>query len=112
MCIRDRVISSIVGLVESNLLTNSIQNVTGWIEDTLQNNPQFEAAAQRVYAEAVAALTAWVKTDMLPQLTNLMSGLLGTDVYKRQPMSATPEATFSSAPPARFSKMSPSTMRA
>lgn len=73
-----QVISSIVGLVESNLLTNSIQNVTGWIEDTLQNNPQFEAAAQRVYAEAVAALTAWVKTDMLPQLTNLMSGLLGT----------------------------------
>lgn len=64
--------------MESNLLTNSIQNVTGWIEDTLQNNPQFEAAAQRVYAEAVAALTAWVKTDMLPQLTNLMSGLLGT----------------------------------
>ncbi|MFQ7002596.1 MAG: hypothetical protein ACLRRT_02195 [Ruthenibacterium lactatiformans] len=42
-----QVISSIVGLVESNLLTNSIQNVTGWIEDTLQNNPQFEAAAQR-----------------------------------------------------------------
>ena len=73
-----QVISSIVGLVESNLLTNSIQNVTGWIEDTLQNNPQFEAAAQRVYAAAVAALTAWVKTDMLPQLTNLMSGLLGT----------------------------------
>ena len=73
-----QVISSSVGLVESNLLTNSIQNVTGWIEDTLQNNPQFEAAAQRVYAEAVAALTAWVKTDMLPQLTNLMSGLLGT----------------------------------
>ena len=73
-----QVISSIVGLVESNLLTNRIQNVTGWIEDTLQNNPQFEAAAQRVYAEAVAALTAWVKTDMLPQLTNLMSGLLGT----------------------------------
>ena len=49
-----QVISSIVGLVESNLLTNSIQNVTGWIRDTLQNNPQFEAAAQRVYAEAVA----------------------------------------------------------
>ena len=33
-----QVISSIVGLVESNLLTNSIQNVTGWIEDTLQNS--------------------------------------------------------------------------
>ena len=61
-----QVISSIVGLVESNLLTNSIQNVTGWIEDTLQNNPQFEAAAQRVYAEAVAALTAWVKRTCCP----------------------------------------------
>ena len=79
-----QVISSIVGLVESNLLTNSIQNVTGWIEDTLQNNPQFEAAAQRVYAEAVAALTAWVKTDMLPQLTNLMSGLLGTLTFSKE----------------------------
>ena len=73
-----QVISSIVGLVESNLLTNSIQNDgldRGHACEQLRSS---EAAAQRVYAETVAALTAWVKTDMLPQLTNLMSGLLGT----------------------------------
>ena len=72
------VISSVIGLVESNLLPDSIQRVTEWIDKTLRDNPELEAAAQQVYAEAVSTLTSWMKTDMLPQLTSLMSGLMGT----------------------------------
>ena len=73
-----QVVTSVIGLVESNLLPDSIQRVTVWFDDILRNNPALEAAAQQVYTEAVGALTAWVKTDMLPQLTNLVNGLMGT----------------------------------
>ena len=73
-----QVITSVIGLVESNLLPDSIQRVTEWFDKTLRDNPALEAAAQQVYSEAVSALTAWVKTDMLPQLTNLVTGLMGT----------------------------------
>ena len=73
-----QVITSVIGLVESNLLPDSIQLVTSWFDETLRDNPALEAAAQQVYTEAVGALTAWVKTDMLPQLTNLVNGLMGT----------------------------------
>ncbi len=72
------VVSSVIGLVESNLLPDSIQRVTEWIDKMLRDNPELEAAAQQVYAEAVSTLTSWMKTDMLPQLTSLMSGLMGT----------------------------------
>lgn len=73
-----QVVTSIVGLVESNLLQNSIQNATVWFSDVLKNNPQFEAAAENVYAETMKALTNWIQKDMLPQLTNLMNGLMTT----------------------------------
>lgn len=73
-----QVITSVIGLVESNLLPDSIQRVTEWFDKTLRDNPGLEAAAQQVYSEAVGALTAWVKADMLPQLTNLVNGLMGT----------------------------------
>lgn len=78
-----QVIASIIGLVESDLLPNSIQRATVWFEDTLRANPALEAAVQQVYTEAVDALTSWVKTDMLPQLTNLVSGLMGTLTFAK-----------------------------
>lgn len=78
-----QVVSSIVGLVESNLLPDSIQRATDWFDNTLRDNPALESAAQQVYAEAIAALTGWVKTDMLPQLTSLVSGLMGTLTFAK-----------------------------
>lgn len=78
-----QVITSIIGLVESNLLPDSIQRVTEWFDKTLRDNPGLEAAAQQVYSEAVDTLTAWVKTDMLPQLTNLVTGLMGTLAFAK-----------------------------
>lgn len=73
-----QVVNSIIGLIESNLLMQSIQKVSVFIEDLLQNNPQVEAMAIQMYEEVVSSLTNWVKADMLPQLTNLVSGLVGT----------------------------------
>lgn len=73
-----QLITSVMGLIESNLLPDSIQRVTLWFEDALRANPQLEAAAQQAYTEAISFLTSWVKTDMLPQLTSVMNGLMGT----------------------------------
>ncbi len=73
-----QVITSVMGLVESNILQNSIAGATKWFDEILRDNPEFEAAAENVYAEAMQGLTDWLKKDMLPQLTSLMSGLVST----------------------------------
>ncbi len=73
-----QVVTSVMGLVESNLLQDSIQSATIWFDQMLKDNPEFEAAAQNVYKELIETVTNWLKTSMLPQLTNLMSGVMTT----------------------------------
>ena len=73
-----QVVSSVMGLLESNLLSSSFQKASAWMQDVMASSPQFEAMAAQVYKEGLDTLTAWIKTDMLPQLTSIMSGLIGT----------------------------------
>ncbi len=72
------VVSSIIGLSESNLFVDRVADVTAWFDHFLKQYPNLESAAERVYVEAVSVFDTWLKNDMVPQLTNLMSGLLGT----------------------------------
>lgn len=72
------VVSSIIGLSESNLFSEGVTDVTTWFDDFLKQYPNLEAAAERIYVQAVGMFDTWLKNDMLPQLTNLMNGLLGT----------------------------------
>jgi predicted PurR-regulated permease PerM len=67
-----------MGLLESDLLPKSIQKASDFLQETLHSYPELESMATQVYQEAVNWITAWIKTDMLPQLTNVMNGLLGT----------------------------------
>ncbi|MFR2591818.1 MAG: AI-2E family transporter [Ruthenibacterium lactatiformans] len=72
-----QVISSIVGLVESNLLTNSIQN-DGLDRGHASEQPAVRSCRTAGICRSRGSSHRMGKTDMLPQLTNLMSGLLGT----------------------------------
>ena len=71
-----QLISSIMGLVDT--LPDSIRNVTNWLQNLLADNPEIEQTAMQFYQEGINTLTVWVKNDMIPQLTTLMSSLVGT----------------------------------
>lgn len=71
-----QLVNSIIGLVDT--LPASIRNVTLWLQNLLANNPEIEKTAMQFYQEGVDTLTVWIKNDMIPQLTSLMNGLVGT----------------------------------
>lgn len=71
-----QLVNSIVGLVDT--LPDSIRKVTVWLQNLLANNPKIETTAMQFYQEGIDTLTIWIKNDMIPQLTSLMSGLVGT----------------------------------
>ena len=77
-----QLVTSIMGVV--NTLPTSISKVSLWLQGVLTDNPEIEATAMQFYQEAIDTLTAWVKTDMLPQLNSLMSGLWGTVTFLKK----------------------------
>lgn len=73
-----QITTSIITLIDSNIMQTSFQNLTKWLQDVLASNPDIRETAMRFYDEIISTVTVWVKTDMLPQLNSIMSGLMGT----------------------------------
>lgn len=74
-----QLVTSIIGLADT--LPGSIRNVTVWLQNVLADHPEFETAALDVYQEGINALISWFKTDMLPQLNSVVTGLWGTITF-------------------------------
>ncbi len=71
---------SIKGIVDS--LPRNAENLALWIENLLADNPQWEETALGIYDKAVAFVSGWVETDLMPSVEKLVgqvsSGIIGT----------------------------------
>ena len=64
--------ASIVGIIEN--MSVYVQNISNWLTDTFENNPELEAEVLAIYQEAVIRLQNWSTTNLIPDLEN-MEGL-------------------------------------
>ena len=61
--------SSIVGIVEN--MSVYIQNLSDWLKDVFENNPELESEVLAVYQEVVSRLQNWASANLIPNLENL-----------------------------------------
>ena len=75
-----QVLSSLVGIAES--LPRNAENLSIWIQNLLDDNPHLEQTALELYNRAMAMLSSWVETDLMPNMeklfTQVSSGIIGT----------------------------------
>ena len=71
-----QLVNSIIGLVDT--MPDHIRTMTVWLQNVLADNPAIEQTAMQFYEEGISTLTVWIKNDMIPQLTSVMNGLVGT----------------------------------
>ena len=91
MCIRDsllwmvlpQLVVSIFSLLES--LDTYLNEISSWVAALLKDNPVIERNFLQIYNEFSQQIVDWVQNIALPQLVELMTGVVTTvDVYKRQ----------------------------
>ena len=71
-----QLVTSITSLVDSmDLYMNEI---SGWVASLLHNNPEIEHSFMRLYDQFSAQIMNWAQNDLLPQLGNMMSGVVTT----------------------------------
>ena len=71
-----QLVTSITSLVDSmDLYMNEI---SGWVASLLHNNPEIEHSFMRLYDQFSAQVMNWAQNDLLPQLGNMMSGVVTT----------------------------------
>lgn len=64
--------SSIVSII--NNMSMYVQNISDWIGEMFENNPELESEIMAIYQEAVVRLQSWATTNLIPNLHN-MEGL-------------------------------------
>ena len=71
-----QLVTSITSLVDSmDLYMNEI---SGWVASLLHNNPEIEHSFMRLYDQFSTQIMNWAQNDLLPQLGNMMSGVVTT----------------------------------
>ena len=68
-----QVVSSIRSIVEA--LPSYLQTAENWMIQFLNNNPEMARTVQQAIDSAVSWLQNWIKTDLLPNLNNIVYGL-------------------------------------
>lgn len=68
-----QLISSVKGIIEA--LPTSIRNLELWLEQIFADNPDVEAQVMEYYSQAAAYLQNWLTNDLVPNITNILSGL-------------------------------------
>lgn len=64
--------SSIVSII--NNMSMYVQNISNWIGEMFENNPELESEIMTIYQETVLRLQTWATTNLIPNLHN-MEGL-------------------------------------
>ena len=55
-----------------------MNEISGWVASLLHNNPEIEHSFMRLYDQFSAQIMNWAQNDLLPQLGNMMSGVVTT----------------------------------
>ncbi|MBQ7795013.1 MAG: AI-2E family transporter [Lachnospiraceae bacterium] len=61
--------ASILGIVDN--MSIYVQNISNWLADVFENNPELESEVLAVYEQVVARFQRWASTNLIPSLENL-----------------------------------------
>lgn len=65
--------NSIIGI--ANAIPGPLADVNSWLHDLLQNQPELQAYWDEVYNRVSGGLMEWLKTDLMPTMGTVISGL-------------------------------------